>query len=94
MAKKTNKKDELSLESILWNCRVALRGYGSTEKNRDAVIGLVFLKFAGDKYEERYQEIAEEYPDILELREMPASYNAKNVYYLQEIGRASCRERV
>lgn len=89
MAKKTNKKDELSLESILWNCRVALRGYGSTEKNRDAVIGLVFLKFAGDKYEERYQEIAEEYPDILELREMPASYNAKNVYYLQETSRWS-----
>lgn len=30
-------------------CRVALRGYGSTERNRDAVIGLVFLKFVGDK---------------------------------------------
>ena len=32
-------KKEISstLENILWNCRVALRGVGSTEKNRDAV---------------------------------------------------------
>ena len=42
-------KKEISstLENILWNCRVALRGVGSSEKNRDAVISLVFLKFAG-----------------------------------------------
>ena len=39
----------MTLETVLWNCRVALRGIGSLEKNRDAVIGLVFMKFAGDK---------------------------------------------
>ena len=38
------KETESSLEQVLWNCRVALRGFGSLEKNRDAVIGLVFLK--------------------------------------------------
>ena len=49
MARAAKAKDtQASLETILWNCRVALRGVGSTEKNRDAVIGLVFLKFAGD----------------------------------------------
>ena len=51
MAKAVKKEKEVSLETVLWNCRVALRGVGSTEKNRDAVIGLVFLKFAGDKFE-------------------------------------------
>ena len=46
MAKMAKKKEqEVSLETVLWNCRVALRGVGSTEKNRDAVIGLAFLKF-------------------------------------------------
>lgn len=51
MARKSTKKQEveLTLEQVLWNCRVALRGVGSMEKNRDAVISLVFLKFAGDK---------------------------------------------
>ena len=49
MAKAVKKEKEVTLETVLWNCRVALRGVGSTEKNRDAVIGLVFLKFAGDQ---------------------------------------------
>ena len=54
MPKATKKKVEnVSLETVLWNCRVALRGVGSTDKNRDAVIGLCFLKFAGDKFEKR-----------------------------------------
>lgn len=34
---RVKKDDSLSLENILWNCRVALRGISSTEKNRDAV---------------------------------------------------------
>ena len=52
MAKTTKKNVQVPLETVLWNCRVALRGIGSTEKNRDAVIGLVFLKFAGEDPEE------------------------------------------
>lgn len=46
MAKATKAKKDtaVSLETVLWNCRVALRGVGTTEKNRDAVIGLVFLE--------------------------------------------------
>ena len=89
MAKSKDKTEELSLESVLWNCRVSLRGFGSTERNRDAVIGLVFLKFAGDKFEKRRTQIEEEHPDLLMLREMPASYNAENVYYLNETSRWS-----
>ena len=89
MSRKNNNNEDVALESILWNCRVALRGFGSTERNRDAVIGLVFLKFAGDKFEDRRKEIIQEHPDILMLREMPASYNAKNVYYLKETARWS-----
>ena len=61
MARKTTKKEvELTLEDALWNCRVALRGVGSIEKNRDAVISLVFLKFASDKFEARRAEIPAE----------------------------------
>ena len=60
MARKTTKKEtELTLEDALWNCRVALRGVGSIEKNRDAVISLVFLKFASDKFEARRAEYAD-----------------------------------
>ncbi|APR00723.1 N-6 DNA Methylase family protein [Clostridium botulinum] len=88
MAKATKAK-EVTLESVLWNCRVALRGIGSTEKNRDAVIGLVFLKFAGDKFERRRAELLEQYGDIPVFLEKVSFYNAVNVYYLKETARWS-----
>ena len=89
MAKAVKKDKEITLETILWNCRVALRGVGSTEKNRDAVIGLVFLKFAGDKFEKRRREIIEQYGDIPIFLEKPSFYNAENVFYLKETARWS-----
>lgn len=77
MARTAKKKvEEVSLETVLWNCRVALRGVGSTEKNRDAVIGLCFLKFAGDKFEKRRAELIEQYGEIPAFLEKASFYNA------------------
>ena len=48
MAKtKATKEKVVSLEDVLWECRVALRGVGSLDKNRNAVISLVFLNLQG-----------------------------------------------
>jgi len=88
MAKPTKKKEEaVSLETVLWNCRVALRGVGSTDKNRDAVIGLCFLKFAGDKFGKRRAELLAQYGDIPAFLEKASFYNAVNVFYLKETAR-------
>ena len=97
MARKAaNKEKVLTLEEALWNCRVALRGVGSIEKNRNAVISLVFLKFASDKFEKRRAEIPAEVkekqgidpcPDF--MLEQPSFYNAANVFYLPEEARWS-----
>ena len=89
MAKTAKKEVTVSLETVLWNCRVALRGVGSTEKNRDAVIALVFLKFAGDKFEKRRAELIEQYGDIPAFLEKASFYNAVNVFYLKETARWS-----
>mgnify|MGYP003589336611 CR=1 FL=1 len=86
---KAKKDVAVSLETVLWNCRVALRGVGTTEKNRDAVIGLVFLKFAGDKFEKRRKELIEQYGDIPAFIEKASFYNAVNVFYLKEEDRWS-----
>ena len=80
----TKKEKEVTLEQVLWNCRVALRGFGSFEKNRDAVIGLAFLKFASDKFEKRRQEIIDEHGNIPVFLEKVSFYNSRNVYYLEE----------
>lgn len=84
--KKKAKEKDTSLETVLWNCRVALRGIGSLERNRDAVIGLVFLKFAGDKFTKRQNELLEQYgvdtKKAMFFAEEPAFYQEKNVFYL------------
>ena len=84
MAKAAKKEKEVSLETVLWNCRVALRGFGSFEKNRDAVIGLAFLKFTSDKFEARREEIIKQYGDNPVFLNKVSFYNAENVYYLDE----------
>mgnify|MGYP000937134265 CR=1 FL=1 len=87
---KAKKAQEQSLESIMMNCRNALRGtIGGNEKNRDAVMGLVFLKFAGDKFERRRSEIMQEQGDVAAFLEKDSFYRSKNVYYLPETSRWS-----
>ncbi|MDR0515516.1 MAG: type I restriction-modification system subunit M [Fibromonadaceae bacterium] len=84
------KTKELSLESILWNCRNALRStIGGNEKNRDAVMGLVFLKFVGDKFEKRRAEIIAEHGNIPAFLENDSFYRAENVFYIGETARWS-----
>lgn len=84
MAKSPKKKSELTLEQALWNCRVELRGVGTLETNRDAVISLVFLKFAGDKFEKRRNVLIERYGENPVFLENVAFYNADNVFYLPQ----------
>ena len=84
MAKKELKTKDISLKTVLWNCRVALRNIGSLEKKRDAVIALAFINFASVKFERRRQEIIAQYGDIPVFLEKVSFYNAENVYYLEE----------
>ena len=88
MAKKVLK--ELTLEQILWNCRDILRGKVEKADNRNAVLSLTFLKFAGDKFEQRRIAFHEEQKSkglpedfINNLLERPETYGSKNVFFLQ-----------
>ncbi|EER48150.1 type I restriction-modification system methyltransferase subunit like protein [Actinobacillus minor NM305] len=87
-APKINKIEDISLETVMMNCRNALRGkVGGNEKNRDTVMGLVFLKFVGDKFTARRAEIQAQYPEI--FWENEAFYRSENVFYLSEHARWS-----
>ena len=62
MAKNTSKKKikEETLETILFNCRDYLRGKAQMTDKRDLLLTLVFIKFLGDRFNQRREKIAEE----------------------------------
>ncbi|MFA6572157.1 MAG: type I restriction-modification system subunit M N-terminal domain-containing protein, partial [Bacteroidota bacterium] len=87
MAKTPKIKKQKSIEETLWDSANKLRGTVEPSEYKHVVLGLIFLKFASDKFEERRQELIAEgkkkYLDMVEF------YTMKNVFYLPEISRWS-----
>lgn len=85
MAKKEAK--EKSIEVTLWESANKLRGSVEPAEYKHVVLGLIFLKFASDKFEEHRQKLIAEGKE--KYIEMPDFYNMHNVFYLEEISRWS-----
>lgn len=87
MAKGKSAKNDKSIEETLWDSANKLRGTVESSEYKHVVLGLIFLKFASDKFEERRRElIAEGKENFLEMVEF---YAMKNVFFLPEISRWS-----
>jgi type I restriction enzyme M protein len=84
MSKKTITK---SMEETLWESANKLRGTVESSEYKHVVLGLIFLKFASDKFEERRQELIEEGKE--KFLEMVEFYTMKNVFFLPEESRWS-----
>jgi type I restriction enzyme M protein len=84
MAKQTK---QISIEESLWDSANKLRGSVESSEYKHVVLGLIFLKFASDKFEERRKELIadgkEKYTDMVEF------YTMQNVFYLSDISRWS-----
>jgi len=84
---KVQKKNNKSIEETLWDSAIKLRGSVEASEYKHVALGLIFLKFASDKFELLKSELIAEgkakYVDMAEF------YNAKNVFYLPEISRWS-----
>ncbi|MCX2837263.1 class I SAM-dependent DNA methyltransferase [Salinimicrobium sp. MT39] len=87
MAKKTKAKKQKSIEESLWDSANALRGTVESSEYKHVVLGLIFLKFASDKFENRKQELIEEGKE--KFVEMTEFYTMKNVFYLPSESRWS-----
>ena len=87
MAKKATAKKQKSIEETLWDSANKLRGTVESSEYKHVVLGLIFLKFASDKFEVRKQEIIddgkEKFVDMVEF------YTQKNVFFLTEESRWS-----
>ena len=74
-----------SIEETLWASANKLRSAVEPAEYKHVVFGLIFLKFASDKYEERREELIKEGKE--KFIEMVEFYTMKNVFYLQEESR-------
>lgn len=74
-----------SIEESLWESANKLRGSVEPSEYKHVVLGLIFLKFANDKFEERRRELVNEGKE--KYLEMVEFYTMKNVFYLPEESR-------
>lgn len=87
MAKTSKETKQKSIEETLWDSANKLRGTVESSEYKHVVLGLIFLKFASDKFEERRKEIiAEGREKYIEMKEF---YNSKNIFFLPEESRWS-----
>ncbi|QBO35783.1 SAM-dependent DNA methyltransferase [Periweissella cryptocerci] len=78
---------ELKIEDQLWAAADELRGSMDASEYRNVVLGLIFLKYVSDSFEERYQELLNsDYPEDSEDQD---AYLEKNIFWLPKEARWS-----
>jgi type I restriction enzyme M protein len=85
MAKKNGNGKEKSMEETLWESANKLRGSVESAEYKHVVLGLIFLKFASDKFEEHRKKLIAKGQE--KYLEMPEFYNQNNVFFLDEVSR-------
>ena len=76
---------EKSIEETLWDSANKLRGSVEPSEYKHVVLSLIFLKYAYDRFVERRNELIADGKEA--FVEQAVFYNAKNVFYLNEISR-------
>lgn len=94
MARAAKQKPTKTLEQTLWEAADKLRGNQEPSEYKHVVLGLVFLKYVSDRFEERRKALeaelaadvikAERLPDFLEDRD---EYTSHNVFWVPELAR-------
>lgn len=94
MARAAKSKPKKTLEQTLWEAADKLRGNQEPSEYKHVVLGLVFLKYISDRFEERRVTLEaelvvdgiklERLPDFLEDRD---EYTSHNVFWVPELAR-------
>ncbi len=76
---------EKAIEVTLWEAANKLRGSVEPAEYKHVVLGLIFLKFASDKFEEHRAKLIADGKE--KYIEKPEFYNMNNVFFLKESSR-------
>ena len=73
-----NNTASLGFEQQIWAAADILRGNMDAAEYKHVVLGLIFLKYISDKFEERYRQLKEEDDDV----EDKDAYSEVNVFFV------------
>lgn len=79
MANKKENDAELGFEKEIWDAACVLRGNLDASDYKNVVLGLIFLKYLSDRFEQRYQQLVEEGDGFEEDRDF---YEEERVFYV------------
>ena len=80
----TENTANIGFEREIWNAACILRGNIDAAEYKQVVLGLIFLKYISDKFEDRYQELIREGDGFEEDRD---EYTLCNVFFVPENAR-------
>lgn len=84
MAKKADNTAEIGFEEQIWKAADKFRGNMDASEYKHVVLGLIFLKYISDKFNQRYQELLDEGEGFEEDRD---EYLAENIFFVPEDAR-------
>ena len=79
MAKEKTNGAELGFEKQIWDAACVLRGNLDAADYKNVVLGLIFLKYLSDRFDQRYQELVAEGDGFEEDRDF---YEMERVFYV------------
>jgi len=81
---KTNNNTTLGYEDKLWLAADKLRGSMDSSEYKHVALGLIFLKYVSDAFEEKYNELVNE--DLADPEDQD-EYTSENVFWVPKIAR-------
>jgi type I restriction enzyme M protein len=89
MVKEKNIKKQKTIEESLWESATKLRGTVDPSEYKHIVLGLIFLKFAGDKFEQQRDILIKNGQQ--KYIEMADFYNQNNVFFQHDQQNLHCQ---
>ena len=86
MVKKTDNTANIGFEEQIWKAADKLRGNIDASEYKNVVLGLIFLKYISDKFDQHYQQLVEEGEGFEEDRD---EYTCDNIFFVPENARWS-----
>lgn len=84
--KKVENTAEIGFEQQIWSAADKLRGNMDASEYKSVVLGLIFLKFISDKFEQKHQELVDEGEGFEEDRD---EYTCENIFFVPSEARWS-----